>query len=309
MASVTLAEATKLSVDDLVSGVVNNIITSDQLFQVHPFAEVNDINHTFNRYNTRGDVQRATVGTTITAKAATTFTQLTRSLTKIIGDVEHDDMVQAGHSNTTDQLATQILAKSEALADDFRDQVVNGDGLSNSFSGLLNEVTVGQTVGAADEAVNGGAMTLADLDKLLAVVKAKNGRVDFITWHTDTDNKYLGLLRAAGGAMIQECVTLPDGSQGKAYRNSPIFRNDNFPVNQTKGAGTNLTSAAAGCWDDGSKRVGITALHLPGMAAPAIENIGAIEDRDERIIRLKWYVGYAVYNDLSLGVMDGIDNA
>ena len=50
----------------------------------------------------------AGVGTTITAKAATTFTQVTSTLTTIIGDAEVNGLIQATRSGDgNDQKAVQ----------------------------------------------------------------------------------------------------------------------------------------------------------------------------------------------------------
>jgi hypothetical protein len=74
MPSVTLAESAKLSQDLLVSGVIENVITVNQFFQVLPFQPIEGNALAYNRENALGDVQFAGVGSTITAKAPATFT-------------------------------------------------------------------------------------------------------------------------------------------------------------------------------------------------------------------------------------------
>ena len=65
MASVTLAESAKLAQDMLVSGIIDTLITSDQLFQVLPFESFSGSALAYNRYNTHGDAVFAGVGTVL----------------------------------------------------------------------------------------------------------------------------------------------------------------------------------------------------------------------------------------------------
>ena len=79
MASVTLSESAKLAQDELVAGVIENIITVNPFFDVLPFDGIDGNALAYNRENVLGDVQVLGVGGTITAKAAATFTQVTSS--------------------------------------------------------------------------------------------------------------------------------------------------------------------------------------------------------------------------------------
>ena len=83
MASVTLAEASKLGLNDLQAGVVENIITVNAMYQVLPFDLIYGNALAYNRENVLGDVQVLGVDGTITAKAAATYTAKTAGLTII----------------------------------------------------------------------------------------------------------------------------------------------------------------------------------------------------------------------------------
>lgn len=308
MTTVTLAEAAKLSQDSLIEGLVEEIITVNQMFQVLPFRGIQGNSLAYNRENVLGDVQRLGVGGTITAKNPATFTRVSTELTKIIGDAEVDKMLQATRSNMNDQTGIQIASKAKAAARDFQDQVVNGDGTANSFQGLLSLVAASQTIGAANGAVNGGPWTLADLDALIDQVTDKDGAVDFIAMPARSRRTYKALLRAAGGATIEETVNLPDGTQVLGYSGVPIFRNDWIPVNQTKGTGTGLGSIIAGNFDDGSGKIGISGITAANAAGLTVEPVGTSETKDEEIWRVKWYVAMVLYNSNGLAVMDGCTN-
>ena len=133
MASVTLAESAKLSQDLLVAGVIENVITVNKFFQVLPFQPIEGNALAYNRENALGDAQFSGVGDTITAKAAATFTQVTSSLTTIVGDAEVNGLIQATRSNIQDQKATQVASKAKSVGRQFWDKFINGDGLNDTF--------------------------------------------------------------------------------------------------------------------------------------------------------------------------------
>ena len=74
MASQTLAEAGKLTNDEIVEGVAQDIIDINPIFSLIPFDGHTGQSITSNRENALGDAQKLAVGGTITAKAAATFT-------------------------------------------------------------------------------------------------------------------------------------------------------------------------------------------------------------------------------------------
>jgi hypothetical protein len=311
MASVTLAESAKLTQDELVAGVIENVITTDQFFGILPFDEVEGNALAYNRENALGDVIRATVGTTFSGagagKAAATFTKVTSALTTIMGDAEVNGLIQATRSNSgTDQTGTQIASKAKSAGRDYRSQLINGDGTSNSFSGLLTLCASGQK---ATTGATGSALSFTILDELLDLVLDKDGQVDYILMPARTIRSYKALLRALGGTPAMEAVALASGGKVIGYNNIPIFRNDYIPVNQTKGGTTNCTTIFAGTLDDGSRSNGIAGLTGPGDAAGiTVEDVGLKEDADEHIYRVKWYCGLALFNEKGLACADGITN-
>lgn len=305
MASVTLAESAKLSQNLLLQGIIETIITIDRFYEILPFMDIDGNAISYNRENAAGDAEWATVGTTITAKAAATFTNVTSSLTKIIGDAEVDEFIQTTRSNFNDQKAIQIASKAKTIGRSFRDKLINGDGTSNVITGLLSLLQAGQTVATATD---GSALSFALLDELLDTVVDKDGQVDYILMPARTVRSYYALLRALGGATIGDVVTLPSGAQVPAYRGTPIFRNDYIPVNQTKGITTTCTTVLAGTVDDGSGKYGIAGLNAMGESGIRVQEVGVSETKDETITRVKWYCGLANFSQLGLAGITGITN-
>jgi len=306
MSTVTLAEAAKLTQDMLIAGVIESIVTVDRFYDVLPFVGIEGNSIAYNRENALGDVQMAGIGDTITAKSPATFTKVTSSLTKIIGDAEVDNMLQATQSDYTDQTGAQVMSKAKSVGRQYRSQLINGDGIGDNMTGLLSLVAAGQIIDATD--ADGDDLSFGVLDNLIDSVTDKDGQVDYFQMHSRTIRSYFALLRALGGAGIGEVVTLPSGVQVPGYRGVPIFRNDNIPINQTTGATTTTTTIMAGTIDDGSHQVGISGLTARNAFGLQVKNIGEKEDKDEEITRVKFYCGLALYSELGLAAATGIKN-
>lgn len=296
----------------LVRGIVENVITVDRFFEILPFQEILGNSLAYNRENALGAVQWNDIGTVISAgKAAATFTQVTTSLTTIVGDAEINGLISSTRSNINDQKAIQIASKAKSLGLAYRDKLINGTGSSNEITGLLaiGAATASQNI-AADTAgvtTNGGPLTFELLDAAIDKVTAKNGMVDYIQMNPRTVRKMMSLYRALGGAGIGEVINLPGGSNPiLAYRGIPIFPNANIPANQTTGSSTTTTTVIVGCIDDGSQKVGVAGLTAAGEAGIRVTEIGELHDRDESLTRLKWYCGLALYNLNALSLITGV---
>lgn len=305
MASVTLTESAKLEQNLLLAGVIETIVTVDQFFEILPFLGIGGNALAYNRENVAGDAQFATVGTTITAKAAATFTAVTDSLTKIIGDAEVDEFIQATRSNVSDQKAVQIMSKAKTVGRTYASNFINGDGTSNTFSGLLTLLASGQTISAG---TNGAALSFTLLDELIDKITDKDGDVDYILMNGRTIRSYFVLLRALGGASIGDAIKLPSGSEVPAYRNIPIFKNNYIPITQTQGTESAATTILAGTIDDGTEKIGISGITAENAAGINIQDIGVSATKDETITRIKWYCGLSNFSELGLAGIIGINN-
>lgn len=316
MPSVTLAESAKLSQDMLIAGVIENVITVNQFFEMLPFDEIEGNALAFNRENALGEVGLGTVGTLVStatnplsggsnAKNPATFTQVTSSLTKILGDAEVDGLIAATRSNINDQKAVQVASKAKHCGRVYQHMLINGTGAANQFSGLSVLTATAQKVATG---VNGGALSFAFLDEGIDLVVDKDGQVDYILMPARTLRSYYALLRGLGGASIGDVVTLPSGARVPGYRGIPIFRNDYIPTNQVKGTGSNQTTIFFGTVDDGSRTHGIAGLTAMGQAGIRVTEVGEAEDKDESITRVKWYCGLALFSEKGLALADGITN-
>lgn len=304
MATVTLAEASKLGLNDLQAGVVENIVTVNAMYQVLPFETILGNALAYNRENALGDVQALGVGGTITAKAAATYTAKTAGLTTLIGDAEVNGLIIAqgiGGNAGNDVVAQQIASKSKSVGRKYQDMLINGDSATpGEFDGLEKLVSATQRV-----AGGGLALDFAMLDDLLAAVTAKNGQVDFITTPAKGINRLKSLMRGLGGAQI-ETVQMGLGADGRPvyvlmYEGVPIFRNDYIGIDGVTG----ISSVYAGTFTDGSNN-GIAGLTAANGAGVHVEQVGPAENKDEHIWRVKFYAGLVSYSDLGLAKIDNV---
>ncbi len=323
MATVTLAESAKLAQNELVAGVIESIVTVNRFFEVVPFDGIDGNALAYNRENALGpvatigigdadgDIGSGASGTNAAerqaAKDAATFTQVTSTLTTIMGDAEVNGLIQATRSSDgNDQTGTQIASKAKSAGRKYQDMLVNGDGTDFTFAGLLALVTSGQTVAATGG--NGDALSFEVMDEMMDLVVDKDGVVDYMVLNGRTIRSYLALLRALGGASIGDTVELPSGEQVPAYRGVPMFRNDYIPINQTTGGNSATTTFFAGTLDDGSRQHGLSGLTAANQSGISVVDVGESETKDERIWRVKWYSGLALFSELGLSAAAGITN-
>lgn len=312
MASVTLAESAKLAQDELVAGVIENVITVNRMFEILPFDGIDGNALAYNRENVLGDVDTEGVGDTIGAKAAATFTQVTSNLTTIIGDAEVNGLIQATRSGDgNDQKAVQVASKAKSAGRKYQDLFINGDNgmVATEFDGLLQTVVAGQSIVQDDGMgveTNGGALTFEKLDELMDLVVDKDGEVDYIACHARVIRSYRSLLRALGGASINDVVQLPSGTEIPAYSGVGLFRNDYIPTDQTTGTLTTGTTVFAGTLDDGSRSQGIAGITAAKASGIQVVEVGESETKDESITRVKWYSGLANFSEKGLASLSGV---
>lgn len=312
MASVTLAESAKLAQDELVAGVIENVITVNNMFELLPFDGIDGNALAYNRENVLGDVDVFGVGDEIGAggkagDGAATFTQITSSLTTIMGNAEVNGLIQATRSGDgNDQTAIQIASKAKSAGRKYQDMLINGTGAGDEFDGLINLCAGSQTV--ASTGANGDNLSFEVMDEIMDLVTDKDGQVDYFAMNARSIRSYYALLRALGGAGIGEVVELPSGDQVPGYRGVPIFRNDYIPVNQTRGSATTATTIFAGTLDDGSRQHGIAGLTAEKEAGMSVVDVGIHDTKDEHIFRVKWYSGLALFSEKGLACATGILN-
>ena len=99
--ALTLAEASKLSNDMLLQGVVETIIKESPVLQRQPFIEIVGNGLTYNQEKALPSVDFYDVGDTW-AESTPTFEQKTANLKIMGGDADVDNFLKTTHSNIQD---------------------------------------------------------------------------------------------------------------------------------------------------------------------------------------------------------------
>lgn len=307
MASLTLVEAAKIQQNPLIQGVIESIVTVNQMYNFLPFDEIVGNALSYTRENAIGGVAPIGIGggsnaIPAAAKTPATFTPVTTPLKALIGDALVDHFIETTMGTQNDQKGVQVASKAKGLGREYHRQFILGDSSSSAleFDGLAKLMPAAQIISAAS-----AAFSFEYLDELMSMVKSKDGAVDFFMMPDIAIRKYMALLRALGGAGIGEVRTMPDGSQMQFYRGVPLMRNDWIPIVNGGGA-VRTTDVYAGCFDDGSRKVGIAGLTSVNQAGIFVSNVGEAELTNDTITRLRFYSSMAIFSELGIAKLDTV---
>ena len=197
--ALTLEEASKLSNDMLLQGVVETIVRESPVLQRLPFVEIVGNGLTYNQESTLPSIDFYDVADTW-VESAPTFTQVTANLKIMGGDADVDNFLKSTRSNVQDLESAVVELKAKALQDKFEEIFIYGDATTNpkQFDGLRKLV---DTTAASDQVIamgdTGATLTLAKLDELIDAVKG--GNPDLLLMSRRSRRKINALIRAAGG--------------------------------------------------------------------------------------------------------------
>ena len=128
MASLTLQEAAKLSNNEVVEGIVEDIISQDNWFQYIPFVQLNGLSHTFQREGNLASVDFAGIGQDLTGneyRDGATFENVNVGLAAIMGEILIPSQIDDQLSDINDQLQVQVSSKSKAFSRFFMNAIIN----------------------------------------------------------------------------------------------------------------------------------------------------------------------------------------
>jgi HK97 family phage major capsid protein len=143
--ALTLTEASKLSNDVMLKGVIETIVKDSPVLQRLPFIDLVGNALTYNRENTAAGANWYAVGDTWT-EGTPTFTQVTATLKILGGDADVDQYLAMTRSNVQDLEAAVVELKAKAVRMEFEEVFVNGDGTSNKLTGVRSAIIPGQTI-------------------------------------------------------------------------------------------------------------------------------------------------------------------
>ena len=136
--SITLAEASKLSTDILVKGIIETIVKESPILQKLPFIQITGNSLKYNREKTLPTAAWYAPVTGTWTASPPTFEQVSASLCVLGVDADVDNFLKSTRSNVQDLEAACIELAAKAVRNEFENVFLNGDTASdaNQFNGL-----------------------------------------------------------------------------------------------------------------------------------------------------------------------------
>ena len=292
--ALTLAEASKLSNDVLLQGVIETMVYDSPVLQVMPFIEIVGNGLTYNQENAAASAAFYDVGDTW-AESTPTFTQQTATLRILGGDADVDNFLKATRSNVQDLEAAIVQLKARAVQHKFEDTFINGDSTvdANAFDGVDKLCDSGQTVSMG---TNGDTLTLEKLDELIDCVKG--GKPHIMLLSRRSRRKLNALSRASGGILVSDRNAF--GQMVEYYDGIPLGVCDWIADDQEVGTSSDCSTIYGMQFGEGA------VAGLTGPGGVQVEQVGSLETRDASRTRVKWYVSVALFNSIKLAKLIGV---
>jgi hypothetical protein len=303
--ALTLTEASKLSNDMLLQGVVETIVKDSPILQQMPFIEIVGNGLTYNQEKTLPNVDFYDVGDTW-VESAPTFEQITANLKIMGGDADVDNFLKTTRSNIQDLEAAVVELKAKAVKDKFEEIFIYGDAIASpkQFDGLRKLI---DTESAGDQLVamgaTGATLTHAKLDELIDAVKG--GKPDMLIMSRRSRRKLNALVRAAGGMM--ETDRDKWGNFIQFWDGIPIGVNDWVLDTHTVSGSVETDTTGGDCSTIYAVQFGEWA--LCGLTSPGqltVEPLGSMESKDATRTRVKWYVSLALFSSVKAAALIGV---
>jgi len=305
--ALTLTEASKLSNDMLLSGVLETVIKDSPVLQQLPFIEVMGNSLTYNRENSLPDIAFYDVGDEWD-ESTPTFEQKTANLKIIGGDADVDNFLKATRSNVQDLEAAIIEMKAKALRHKFEEIFIYGDSETNTkqFDGIRKLI---DTETESDQVIavsaSGGALSLDNLDELIDAVKGD--KPDMLLMSRRSRRKINSLVRGNGSMLATDRDKW--GNFIQLWDSIPIGVNDWILDTHIVADGVETATTGGECSTIYAIRFGEGA--LCGLSSPGflqVEPIGQLENKDASRTRVKWYCSMALFSSVKAAALIGVQD-
>lgn len=305
--SLTLPEASKLSNDILLRGVVETVIKDSPILQQMPFIEVMGNSLTYNQEKTLPGIDFYDVGDTWN-ESTPTFEQKTATLKIIGGDADVDNFLKATRSNMQDLEAAVIEMKARALRHKFEEIFIYGDSeiSAKQFDGIRKLI---DTETESDQVVamsaTGSELTLDKLDELIDTVKG--GKPDMLLMSRRSRRKINSLVRESGSMLATERDSW--GNFIQLWDGIPIGVNDWILDTHIVAGGVETSTTGGICSTIYAIQFGEGA--LCGLSSPGflqVEPIGQLENKDASRTRVKWYCSMALFSSVKAAALIGVQD-
>ena len=309
---VPLVEAVKAGSDVLKAGVVETLTQTSPMLETLPIKSFqgNALKHQVE--GTLPDVQFRPVNSTYTRSWGSDLEHFW-GVSILGGEVFVDNFIVNTMGNVYSEKAKQFTKFAKSLSMTFDKNVFDGDGLNNTFKGINALVAEGFGLKYRSNAdnVNGGALTLDDLDVALDLITG--GEPDMILSNKWFRRKLKKLaMTAVSGTVLIDVGTDSFGRRVTMYNDIPIRiidedkdGNQILGFDETEGATSNTASIYIVRLGEDN---GLTALMGAGSYFE-VRDFGETEAAPGHLGRIECYPGIAIFDPTSVVRLSGITNA
>lgn len=296
----TLAEAAKLSENDLQRGIQEIFVQESRVLDRIPLKPIEGNAYAYNEEATLPGIEFRAVNAAY-SESVGTVNQKTETLTILGGDADVDTFIIQTRGNVNDQRAAADRGKVKAASYKFQDAFINGDTAvdANSFDGLKKRLTGTQVV---DAATNGLPIIGADsaarhaffdkLDELIALV----GGADVLYMNRFVKGKLNSAARREGfhsadrdefGRIVTRYNDIPFEDIGTKADGSLII-----PQTETQGSSSIASSIYAVKFGQDEQDQAVTGLTNGGVQ---VRDLGEIDAKPVHRTRVEFFCGLAVF--------------
>lgn len=313
--ALSLAEAAKLSTDDLQRGVLETFVQESSVLDRIPFMTINGNAYAYNQEATLPGVEFRSVNNGY-AESTGTVVQRSESLVILGGDADVDKFIVQTRGNLNDQRAVQTRMKVKAASYKFQDAFVNGDVTVDplGFDGLKKRLTGAQVLSADTNGmgpVAGGHDFFDALDALIAQVPGISGSNGALYMNRAVIAKIKSSARRLGGVeMIREALTQ---KMIATYNGVPILDigqtaagDDIIPQTETQGTATDASSIYAVKFGQAEGDQAVTGLTNGGVQ---VYDLGELDSKPSYRTRLEFYTGLATFGGKAAARLTGVLSA
>ncbi|MCX4547283.1 major capsid protein [Streptomyces sp. NBC_01500] len=313
--SLTLAEAAKLSQDDLQRGVLETFVVESPVLDRIPFLTIQGNAYAYNEEATLPGVEFRAVNNGY-SESTGTVNPKSEKLVILGGDADVDRFIVQTRGNLNDQRAIQTRMKVKAAAYKFQDHFINGDTAveTNGFDGLKKRLTGNQVFATGANGmgpVEGGQDFFDALDELVARVPGLNGSNGAFYTNRQIRAKLWSSARRLGGMdMITEALT---GKPVYTYQGIPLLDigqtttgADIIPMAESQGTSNAAGSIYAVKFGTAEGDQAVTGLTNGGVQ---VRDLGELDTKPVFRTRLEFYTGLAIFGGKGAARLTGVLNS
>ncbi|MGW6920844.1 major capsid protein [Streptomyces sp. NPDC054950] len=313
--ALTLAEAAKLSQDDLQRGVLETFVQESPVLDRIPFLTIQGNAYAYNEEATLPGVEFRAVNGSY-SETTGTVNPKSEKLVILGGDADVDRFIVQTRGNLNDQRAVQTRMKVKAASYFFQDKFINGDTAvdTNGFDGLKKRLTGSQVLAAATNGmgpVAGGHDFFDALDALIAQVPGINGSNGALYTNSKVISRIKSSARRLGGVeMIRDALTQ---KMVATYNGIPLLDigqtaagADIITQTETQGSSSVASSVYAVKFGTAEGDQAVTGLTNGGVQ---VRDLGELDTKPVYRTRLEFYTGLAVFGGKGAARLTGVLNA